>query len=44
VVKARELTGRDNLLFWRNSLTGAVEVTARQGAWGALNEALHTND
>jgi 2,3,4,5-tetrahydropyridine-2-carboxylate N-succinyltransferase len=44
VVKASELTGRDSLLFWRNSLTGAVEVTARQGAWGALNEALHTND
>jgi 2,3,4,5-tetrahydropyridine-2-carboxylate N-succinyltransferase len=44
VVKARELSGRDNLLFWRNSLTGAVEVTARQGSWGSLNEALHAND
>jgi 2,3,4,5-tetrahydropyridine-2-carboxylate N-succinyltransferase len=44
VVKARELSGRDNLLFWRNSVTGAIEVTARAGSWGALNEALHAND
>ncbi len=44
MVKARDLSGRDRLLFWRNSVTGAIEVTAREGTWGALNEALHAND
>jgi len=44
VVKARELSGRDNLLFWRNSVSGAVEVVARSGSWGSLNAALHAND
>jgi 2,3,4,5-tetrahydropyridine-2-carboxylate N-succinyltransferase len=34
VVKARELSGRDALLFRRNSLTGAVEAIARAGGWG----------
>jgi 2,3,4,5-tetrahydropyridine-2-carboxylate N-succinyltransferase len=44
VVKARELSGRDNVLFRRNSLTGAVEAVARAGAdWGGLNAALHAN-
>ena len=38
VVKARELSGRDNLLFWRNSVSGAIEAVARAGSWGALNE------
>jgi 2,3,4,5-tetrahydropyridine-2,6-dicarboxylate N-succinyltransferase len=41
VVKARELSGADGLLFWRNSVTGAVEVRARAGDWGGLNLALH---
>ena len=44
VRKALELSGRDQLLFRRNSVTGAVEVVAREGTWGALNEALHAND
>jgi len=44
VVKARELSGRDNLLFWRNSVTGAIEVVARQGTWGSLNLALHADN
>ncbi len=43
VVKARELSGRDDLLFRRNSRTGTVEVLARTGTWGGLNEALHAN-
>ncbi|HEU0214751.1 MAG TPA: 2,3,4,5-tetrahydropyridine-2,6-dicarboxylate N-succinyltransferase [Jiangellaceae bacterium] len=43
VVKARELSGRDGLLFRRNSLTGAVEALARAGDWGGLNAALHTS-
>jgi 2,3,4,5-tetrahydropyridine-2-carboxylate N-succinyltransferase len=43
-VKARDLSGRDNLLFWRNSLSGAIEVLARSGSWGSLNAALHANN
>ncbi len=44
VVKARELSGRDGLLFRRNSVSGALEVIDRTGrAWGALNSELHAN-
>jgi 2,3,4,5-tetrahydropyridine-2,6-dicarboxylate N-succinyltransferase len=43
VVKARELSGRDDLMFWRNSVSGAVEAIARSGTWGALNDSLHSN-
>jgi 2,3,4,5-tetrahydropyridine-2,6-dicarboxylate N-succinyltransferase len=43
VVKARELSGRDGLLFRRNSVTGALEALPREGTWGALNAALHAN-
>jgi len=42
VVKARELSGANGLLFLRNSVTGAVEARARAGDWGGLNVALHT--
>jgi 2,3,4,5-tetrahydropyridine-2-carboxylate N-succinyltransferase len=42
VVKARELSGRNGLLFWRNSQTGAIEVKER-GNTVALNTALHQN-
>ena len=42
-VKARDLAGGNNLLFRRNSTTGAVEVVARDGQGIALNEALHAN-
>ncbi|NBN88705.1 MAG: 2,3,4,5-tetrahydropyridine-2,6-dicarboxylate N-succinyltransferase [Actinobacteria bacterium] len=42
-VKARELSGANNLLFRRNSTTGAVEAVQRQGTWGGLNAALHKN-
>jgi 2,3,4,5-tetrahydropyridine-2-carboxylate N-succinyltransferase len=45
VVKAASLSGRDGILFRRNSITGALEAvpwTGRQGI--ALNAALHTND
>ncbi|GAY16174.1 2,3,4,5-tetrahydropyridine-2,6-dicarboxylate N-succinyltransferase [Mycobacterium sp. shizuoka-1] len=42
-VKARELSGANNLLFRRNSVTGAVEVVGRDGQGIALNEALHAN-
>lgn len=43
-VKARELSGRDGLLFWRNSRTGALEARSRSGSWGNLNAALHAAD
>ena len=42
-VKARELSGANNLLFRRNSVTGAVEVVSRDGKGITLNEALHAN-
>jgi 2,3,4,5-tetrahydropyridine-2-carboxylate N-succinyltransferase len=42
-VKARDLSGANNLLFRRNSLSGAVEVVARDGSGITLNEALHAN-
>ncbi|MBM7366822.1 2,3,4,5-tetrahydropyridine-2,6-dicarboxylate N-succinyltransferase [Gordonia hydrophobica] len=44
VVKARDLAGQSNLLFRRNSTTGAVEVTAKEGDGIALNEALHAHN
>ncbi|MCX7521924.1 2,3,4,5-tetrahydropyridine-2,6-dicarboxylate N-succinyltransferase [Microbacterium sp. STN6] len=40
-MKAAELSGVPNLLFRRNSLTGAVEVLARSGEGIRLNAALH---
>jgi 2,3,4,5-tetrahydropyridine-2-carboxylate N-succinyltransferase len=44
VAKARDLSGQNGLLFWRNSLTGALEVRQRTGRGVELNTALHTND
>ncbi len=44
VIKAADLNGKDDLLFRRNSLTGAIEVSQKKGAgWGGLNAALHSN-
>jgi 2,3,4,5-tetrahydropyridine-2-carboxylate N-succinyltransferase len=42
--KAAALNGEDNLLFRRNSQTGAIEVVSRSESWGGLNTALHAND
>ena len=42
-VKASELSGRDGLLFLRNSVTGGVEVRPRQGQQVELNAVLHAN-
>ncbi|RKN42417.1 2,3,4,5-tetrahydropyridine-2,6-dicarboxylate N-succinyltransferase [Streptomyces hoynatensis] len=44
VVKALELSGAHNLLFRRNSTTGAVEALQRTGTWGGLNAALHSHN
>lgn len=43
-VKARELSGASDLLYRRNSQSGAIEVVPRTGTWGGLNAALHTSD
>lgn len=42
-IKARDLAGKNDLLFRRNSLTGAVECKANKSAI-ALNEELHANN
>jgi 2,3,4,5-tetrahydropyridine-2-carboxylate N-succinyltransferase len=43
VVKAKELSGRDGMLFIQNSITGAIEVRdADPSRWGGINEALHS--
>jgi 2,3,4,5-tetrahydropyridine-2-carboxylate N-succinyltransferase len=41
IVKAVALSGVPNLLFRRNSLSGAVEAVARSGSGITLNAALH---
>jgi 2,3,4,5-tetrahydropyridine-2,6-dicarboxylate N-succinyltransferase len=43
VVSARELSGANNILFRRNSITGAVEAVPRAGTGIELNSALHAN-
>ncbi len=40
-VKGAELSGRDGILFRRNSVTGAIEAVRRAGVGVTLNEALH---
>jgi 2,3,4,5-tetrahydropyridine-2,6-dicarboxylate N-succinyltransferase len=42
VVKARELSGHSNLEFRRNSTSGVVEASSRDGHGVSLNAALHT--
>ncbi len=44
VVKAAELSGASNVLFRRNSVTGAVEAAPWHGDGIVLNAALHAND
>jgi 2,3,4,5-tetrahydropyridine-2-carboxylate N-succinyltransferase len=43
VVKAATLSGANNLLFRRNSQSGALEAVMRTGTWGGLNSVLHAN-
>ncbi|MEI6217235.1 MAG: DapH/DapD/GlmU-related protein, partial [Actinomycetes bacterium] len=42
-VKARDLSGANNLLFRRNSQTGGIEALPKIGSWGGLNSILHSN-
>jgi 2,3,4,5-tetrahydropyridine-2-carboxylate N-succinyltransferase len=44
VVKARELSGRDGLMFIRDGQTGQVIARPRSGKWEGLNASLHTAD
>ncbi|MER7733544.1 2,3,4,5-tetrahydropyridine-2,6-dicarboxylate N-succinyltransferase [Streptomyces erythrochromogenes] len=44
IVKALELSGADNILFRRNSVTGAVEARPYKATWGGLNEVLHSHN
>lgn len=44
IAKARELSGHPDMLFRRNSQTGAIEAVQRTGSWGGLNADLHAND
>ena len=44
VVKAAELSGAKNVLFRRNSVSGAIEAVAWKGQGIELNAALHAND
>ncbi|HEY1135293.1 MAG TPA: DapH/DapD/GlmU-related protein, partial [Nocardioides sp.] len=43
-VKAAELSGASNVLFRRNSVSGALEAVAWKSEGVALNAALHAND
>ncbi|AWZ06433.1 2,3,4,5-tetrahydropyridine-2,6-dicarboxylate N-succinyltransferase [Streptomyces sp. NPDC002812] len=44
IVKALELSGANNILFRRNSVSGAVEARPYKAAWGGLNEVLHSHN
>jgi 2,3,4,5-tetrahydropyridine-2,6-dicarboxylate N-succinyltransferase len=43
LVAARDLSGVSNMMFWRNSVSGALEARPRTGKWTGLNAALHAN-
>ena len=43
IVKAKELSGANNLLFRRNSQSGSLEALPKTGNWSGLNSALHKN-
>lgn len=43
IVKAKELSGANNLLFRRNSQSGSLEVVPKSGSWSGLNSLLHNN-
>ena len=43
IVKAKELNKANNLLFRRNSQTGALEALTKTGKWNGLNSVLHAN-
>ncbi|MCJ1680284.1 2,3,4,5-tetrahydropyridine-2,6-dicarboxylate N-succinyltransferase [Streptomyces sp. APSN-46.1] len=44
IVKALTLSGANNILFRRNSVTGAVEARPNNAVWDGLNEVLHSHN
>ncbi|HET6626800.1 MAG TPA: 2,3,4,5-tetrahydropyridine-2,6-dicarboxylate N-succinyltransferase [Nocardioidaceae bacterium] len=44
LIKAGQLSGENNILFRRNSVTGAIEAVPWKGEGIALNVDLHAND
>ncbi|MFK0256894.1 2,3,4,5-tetrahydropyridine-2,6-dicarboxylate N-succinyltransferase [Streptomyces sp. NPDC090445] len=44
IVKALTLSGASNILFRRNSVTGAVEARPNNAVWGGLNDVLHSHN
>ncbi|NLA37269.1 MAG: 2,3,4,5-tetrahydropyridine-2,6-dicarboxylate N-succinyltransferase [Actinobacteria bacterium] len=44
IVKAAQLSGRDDMLFRRDSVSGAVMMLPQTAEWGGLNADLHAND
>src|SRR5262249_30980031 len=43
VVKARDLSGASGIRYWRNSTSGRLEATPREGSGITLNVTLHAN-
>lgn len=43
VIKARQLSGANNLLFRRDSQSGSIHALPKEGTWGGLNSVLHAN-
>ncbi len=41
--KARDLSGRNDMMFIRHSVTGSVEMRPQTADWQGLNSDLHTN-
>lgn len=44
IVKAAQLSGRSDMLFRRDSVSGAVVMLPQNAEWGGLNADLHLND
>jgi len=44
IIKAAELSGTSNVLFRRNSVSGAIEAVPNRGQGTELNAALHANE
>jgi 2,3,4,5-tetrahydropyridine-2-carboxylate N-succinyltransferase len=43
VMKAKELSGQNGILFRRDSQSGALHAIPRNKSWGELNAELHKN-
>ena len=43
VIKAKEVSGHSNLLFYRDSLSGKI-IAKKNHKTSSLNEELHNND